>query len=126
MKLGWFSVADFYGPLHRYTGGLPVRRNHCIYSKPNGGYAVITQVAEHTSRMPNGCKLVGEVTECLIDVSSPYSKVDELDQAKLASAAIEVGVSLEELLGKVCKKPPIEITPDLLEKLKSIGAENDS
>lgn len=86
---------------------------------------MITQVGQHTAKPPSNAKLVGEVAECLIDIASPLAKMDELDQDKLASAAREVGLSLEEVLGKASKKPPIKISPELLEKLKSIGAENE-
>lgn len=124
MLIGWFSQSVFDGPLLRYTGGLTVRRNHCIYAKPNGGYAVITQVGQHTAKPPSNAKLVGEVTQCLIDVASPFAKMAELDQDKLASAASEVGLTIQEVLGQVSKKPPIKINPEMLKMLKSIGVEN--
>ena len=127
MKVGWFSMRLFNMPQMNEIDDKSRRvRNFYVYSKPNGNYAVITSVGEITAKAPKDAKFLGEVGECLVNLCSRIEVIDGLDHDKLSSAAIEVGVTLEELLGKVSKKPPIEISPSLLEKLRSIGEENVS
>lgn len=122
MKVGWFSMKMFESSLALFEDDKQIR-NFCVYSKPNGNYAVTTSVGEITGKAPKDAQFLGEVGECLVNYFSRIEVIDRLDHDKLASAAIEVGVSLEEVLGKVSKKPPIKITPALLEKLQSIGSD---
>ena len=95
MKIGWFSIDRFLDEtLRELSGG---GRSFCVYEKPNGGYAIVTQVGEHTAPAPANSKIQREVTNCLVATNSPLSFLQNLDSDKLKAAAEVAGITMADI-----------------------------
>lgn len=112
MKIGWFSPSMMSEKLEvevnlldkttNTTRTLIRKRIPVVWQKPNGDYAVITHVVEHTiprKSLPMDAVLQGEVESVLITTVSSRAEVEALNRGKLDAALEKVNLTYEEILG---------------------------
>lgn len=117
MKIGWFSLKMFeLSPINLFLGPQEIR-NFCVYERPNGGYAIVTAIGG-LSYKPKNAKFVGEVRRNLITTTSSMESLRQLDQDKLASAAIDVGLNIEQLYSQHLQPSNMKVNPEIKELLK--------
>lgn len=95
MKLGWFSKEHF-----NYLQDFFINKNpFVVYEKPNGEYAVVTIVGEHTESIKHRSDTIcqGELGRCIFYNVQKVNSFDQLDAHKMESACDSANISIEEL-----------------------------